>query len=62
MLVVLRIVGFAVAIALGLTVTAWVATGDRKWLRLTWQIFKFAVYGLAFVLVLFAAEALFHAG
>lgn len=62
MLIVLRIVGLAVAIALGLTMTAWVVTGDRKWLRLAWRIFKYAVFGLAFVLMLLAAEALFHAG
>jgi hypothetical protein len=60
-LVVLRLLGLAVAIALALTVAAWLFTGDRKWLRLAWRIFKYAVYGLAFVLVLFAAEALFHA-
>lgn len=62
MLIVLRIVGLAVVIALGLTITAWVVTGDRKWLRLAWQIFKYAVFGLTVVMALFAAEALFHAG
>ena len=62
MLVVLRIVGLAVAIALGLTISAWLLTGERRWLRLTWRIFKYGVFGLAFLLVLFAGEALFHAG
>lgn len=61
MIVVLRILGLAVVIALGVTVLAWAFTGDRKWLRLAWQIFKYAVFGLAFVLLLFAGEALFHA-
>ena len=61
MLVVLRIVGLAVAAALALAVAAWLVTGDRKWLRLAWKIFKYAVFGLAFVLALFAVEALFHA-
>jgi hypothetical protein len=60
-LVVLRVVGLAVAIALAVTVLAWVLTGERKWLRLTWHIFKYAVFVLAFLLVLFAGEALFHA-
>jgi hypothetical protein len=60
-LVVLRVVGLAVAVALAVTVLAWVFTGDRKWLRLAWQIFKYAVFLLAFLLVLFAGEALFHA-
>ena len=62
MLVVLRIVGLALAIALGLTIGTWLLTGERKWLRLAWRIFKYGVFGLAFVLVLFAAEAVFHAG
>ncbi|HKQ26947.1 MAG TPA: hypothetical protein VJT77_00010 [Burkholderiales bacterium] len=61
MLVALRIIGLAVVIALGFSVLAWAFTGERKWLRLAWRIFSFAVFGLAFVLILFAAEALFHA-
>ena len=61
MIVALRIIGLAVVIALAFSVLAWAFTGDRKWLRLAWQIFKYAAYGLAFVLVLFAGEALFHA-
>lgn len=61
MLVVLRIVGLVVAIALGFCVLAWVFTGDRKWLRLAWRVFRYAVFVATFVLLLFAAEALFHA-
>ena len=61
MLVALRILGLAVALALAATVLTWAFTGDRKWLRLAWRIFKYAVFVLAFVLVLFAGEALFHA-
>lgn len=58
MLAALRIIGLAVVIALGLSVLAWVFTGERKWLRLAWLVFKYAVFGLALVLVLFAGEAL----
>lgn len=58
MLVVLRIVGLAVAAVLGVTVLAWIITGERKWLRIAWLVFKYAVYGLAVILVLFAGEAL----
>ncbi len=58
MLVVLRIVGLAVVVALAATMLAWLFTGDRKWLRLAWRIFKYAVFGLVFVLLLFAGEAL----
>ena len=62
MVVLLRIVGLALVATLAATVLAWMFTGDRKWLRLAWQIFKYGVYGLAFVLLMFAGEALFHAG
>ena len=62
MLVALRVLGLVVAVALGFTMLAWVFTGDRRWLRLAWQIFKYAVFAATFVLLLFAAEALFHAG
>ncbi len=58
MLVVLRIVGLAVAAVLGVTVLAWLLTGDRKWLRVAWVVFKYAVFALALILVLFAGEAL----
>ena len=62
MVVLLRIVGLALVAALATTMLAWMFTGDRKWLRLAWQIFKYGVYALAFVLLMFAGEALFHAG
>jgi hypothetical protein len=55
---VLRLVGLAVAALLGICVLAWVLTGERKWLRIAWVVFKYAVFGLALVLVLFAGEAL----
>jgi len=60
-LVALRIIGLAVVIALGITVLAWALTGERRWLRIAWLIFKYAVFALAFVLVLFAGEALLTA-
>lgn len=58
MLAALRLIGLAVAIALGATVLAWAFTGERKWLRIAWLILKYAIFGLAFVLLLFAGEAL----
>jgi len=57
-LIVLRIVGLAVAAALGVSVLAWILTGERKWLRIAWAVFKYAVFGLALILALFAGEAL----
>ena len=61
MLVALRVLGLAVVIALAVMVLAWALTGERKWLRLAWRTFKYAVFVLAFVLVLFAGEAVLHA-
>jgi hypothetical protein len=59
-LVALRIIGLAVVIALGVAVLAWVFTGDRRWLRIAWLIFKYAVFGVALLLLLFAGEALLN--
>ena len=58
MLAVLRIVGLAVAIALAFTTLSWLLTGDPRWKRLTWLIFKYSVFGLVGVLLLFAGQAL----
>jgi hypothetical protein len=59
-IVVLRIIGLAVVIALGFVALAWMLTGDRKWLLLGWRIFRYAVFAVTFVLILFAGEALFR--
>lgn len=61
MLIALRIIGLAVVIALGFTMVAWLLTRERRWLRLAWLIFKYAVFGLVFVLLLFAGESLWRA-
>lgn len=60
MLTALRIIGLVVVIGLVFTMTAWLFTREKRWLRLAWLIFKYAVFGLAFVLVLFAGEALWR--
>ena len=51
-----RVIGLAVAIAIGVAVLLWLTTGERKWLRIAWQIFKVALYAVLLILVLFAAE------
>jgi hypothetical protein len=57
---VLRVAVLAAAIALAITVLAWLLTGEPRWKRLSWQVFKVSVYGLLLILVLFAGEALLH--
>jgi hypothetical protein len=61
LIVVVRILALVAVLALGASVLAWLLTGDRRWLRIAWQVFKYAVFGLALVLLLFAGEALLHA-
>lgn len=58
MFAVLRVAVIAVAIVLAITVIAWLVTGEPRWRRLAWRVFKYAVYALALILVLFAGEAL----
>lgn len=60
MLIALRVIGLAVVIALAFTMVAWLVTREPRWRRLTWLIFKYAVFALAFVLLLFAGEALWR--
>jgi hypothetical protein len=59
-LIALRLIGLAVVIALAFTMVAWLVTRERRWLRLAWLIFKYAAFGSAFLLLLFAAEALWR--
>jgi cell division protein FtsW (lipid II flippase) len=56
-LIALRIIGLAVVIGLVFAVIAWLVTRERRWLRVAWLIFKYAVFGFAAVLLLFAGEA-----
>lgn len=60
MFAVLRVALLAAAITLAVTVLAWLLTGEPRWKRLSWQVFKFSVFGLLVILVLFAGEALLH--
>lgn len=58
MFAVLRVAVVAVAIVVGISVLAWLFTGDPRWRRIAWLVFKYAVFVLLAILVLFAGEAL----
>lgn len=58
MFAVLRLAVVAVAVVLGFAVAAWLLTGDPRWRRLAWLVFKYAVFALTAILLLFAGEAL----
>jgi hypothetical protein len=47
-----------VAVVLGFTVLAWLLTGDPRWRHFAWLVFKYAVFALLVILLLFAGEAL----
>jgi len=55
---VLRVAVVVVAIVLGVSVLAWLLTGDPRWRRIAWGVFKYSVFALLAILVLFAGEAL----
>ena len=58
MIVVLRIVGIAVVAVLAACIIAWLLTGDPRWKRISWQVFKVSVFVILGILILFAGEAL----
>lgn len=58
MFAVLRVAVVVVAVLLAFTVLAWLVTGQPHWRRRSWAIFKYSVFGLTAVLLLFAGEAL----
>jgi hypothetical protein len=55
---VVRLVGLLVAIALGVCVVAWLVTGERKWLKFAWTLFRIALSVVVLFLVLLFGERL----
>ncbi len=58
MFAVLRVAVVVVALVLGVSVLAWLLTGDPRWRGIAWRVFKYAVFALLAILLLFAGEAL----
>lgn len=58
MFAVLRAVGLALIVAIAFTTLAWLITGDPRWKRRAWLVFKYGVFALLGILLLFAGEAL----
>lgn len=57
-MLVVRLVGLLVAIALGVCVVAWLVTGERKWLKVAWTLFRIALSVVVLFLVLLFGERL----
>ena len=56
--VLLRIVGFLVLITIGAGVAMYLFTHDRRWLRFSWQVLKYALLVAAVALAFLALERL----
>jgi hypothetical protein len=56
--IVLRIIGAITALVLAFMVLTWVFTGDRRWLRRAWLVFRVALVVVVVFLLLLFGEAL----
>ena len=55
-MLILRILGALLVIAVGASAAVYLLTKDRRWLRFSWQILKFGLIILLIILALFAQE------
>lgn len=53
-----RVLGLLVAVALGVCVLMYMVSGERKYLRYAWQTFKYALFLAVLVLLLLFGERL----
>lgn len=60
MFAVLRVAVIVASVAIAFTVIAWLVTGQPRWRRRAWLVFRVSVFVLLAVLLLFAGEALLH--
>jgi hypothetical protein len=56
--VLLRIIGFIVLIVIGAGVAMYLFTGNKRWLRWSWQVLKYALLVGAVALAFLALERL----
>lgn len=57
-MLVVRLVGLLVATGLGILVLMYLTSGDRRYLSYAWRLFKYALFVLAFFLLLLFGERL----
>jgi len=57
-MLVLRILGALLVIALGASAAIYLVTKDRRWLRFSWQLFKVGILIVLIILSLMALERL----
>ena len=54
----LRVIGLLAAIVLGVSALLYMLSGDRKYLLFAWQLFKYSLFVVVLILLLFLAERL----
>ncbi len=57
----LRIVGLLAALAIGASVVMYIVSGDRRYLRFSWQLFKVTLFCVALILILLFFERVWDA-
>ena len=57
-MLVLRIVALLAVIAVGVSMLAWVFRGNRRYLRVAWRVFQFALAAILLFLALLFFERL----
>jgi len=53
-----RLLGLLAAIGLSVAVLLYMVTGERKYLRFAWQLFRYALFVIVAVLLMFLFERL----
>jgi len=54
----LRVIGLLAAIGLGVSVLMYMLSGERSYLRFAWQLFKYSLFVVVLILLLFLGERL----
>ncbi|MFZ1909870.1 MAG: hypothetical protein WAU52_12385 [Burkholderiales bacterium] len=54
----LRLVGLLATIALGVSALLYMLSGERKYLRFAWRLFKYSLFVVVLILLLFLSERL----
>ncbi|HUJ87073.1 MAG TPA: hypothetical protein VLX30_09510 [Burkholderiales bacterium] len=54
----LRVIGLLAAIALGVSTLLYMLSGERKYLLFAWRVFRYSLFVVVLILLLFLAEHL----
>jgi hypothetical protein len=57
-MLVLRVAGLLVAVALGVLVLLYMMSGERKYLRIAWRVFKVSLFAVVLILLILFFERL----